>query len=160
MLGASWLLLEPVFCSDIQAQKASCSLPLITQPLHRNHKILRSQYLSMELVIFPILTALSLQTAMIQMSKGKHFETESAKCKVQRYQPGQLCRMGLGLQIGQEFGKGLLPGSWVDGQATWLIVQDGLLLEESMQNRQRANTGLLNVLSQFILLLFPFSSVF
>ena len=68
--------------------------------------------------------------------------------------------MGLGLQIGQEFGKGLLPGSWVDGQATWLIVQDGLLLEESMQNRQRANTGLLNVLSQFILLLFPFSSVF
>lgn len=68
--------------------------------------------------------------------------------------------MGLGLQVGQEFGKGLLPGSWVDGQATWLIVQDVLLLEESLQNQQRANTGLLNVLSQSILLLFPFSSVF
>lgn len=35
-LGASWLLLEPVFCSDIQAQKASSSLLLITWPLHRN----------------------------------------------------------------------------------------------------------------------------
>ena len=76
MLGASWLLLEPVFCSDIQAQKASSSLPVITWPLHRNHKILRSQYLSKELVIFPMLTALSLQTAMIQMSKGKHSETD------------------------------------------------------------------------------------
>lgn len=76
MLGASWLLLEPVFCSDIQAQKTSCSLPLTTWPLHRNHKILRSQYLSMELDIFPILTVLFLQTVMIQMSKGKHFETD------------------------------------------------------------------------------------
>ena len=76
MLGACRLFLEPVFCSDIQAQKASCSLPLITWPLHRNHKILRSRYPSMELDIFPILPVLSLQTAMIQMSKGKHFETD------------------------------------------------------------------------------------
>lgn len=101
------------------------------------------QYLqSMELVLFPMLWH-SLPTAMIQMSREAfwdRFLESDAKCKEYR-DDSQTHRMWLGLQVGQAAGQRLLPGSWVDGQATWLIIQDVLLLEDPCRTSREQALG-------------------
>lgn len=120
-----------------------------------------SQCLHMEFIIFPILPALSLQTAIIQMLKGKHLGQISrgsgaeltGERDISQANPAECdwaCKQVRNLAKGF-----FLDLGWMAKPHGW-IVQDVCLPEDSTHNKQCANMAILNVLSRSIPPSLPF----